>query len=176
MKKIQDAVLRQSIREIDAIISFLSYKCDDLSYFLRSTATLQIEEGFEEVNYFSTNLKLITSKVGEVRLKLLGESKPDWEERARPIVGRILASHVEISLSDGMSKQLTRGFLNIDNIAPWWTWLSIDKIEGFESNLKTIYSWVPLHLTEFVNDAIDMNPEESIQWATDYVLVEKEEK
>ena len=55
---------------------------------------------------------------------------------------------------------MSQGFIDEDEIAPWDTW--IEAIGGH------VLTWVPAAFVSLVADAILVNPEECIRWASDW--------
>lgn len=58
------------------------------------------------------------------------------------------------------SPPVSHGYIDVDEIAPWDTW--IEAIDGY------VLTWVPKVFVSLVADAIMVNPEECIRWASDW--------
>lgn len=119
----------------------------------------------------SQELRPANLNVGELHVSL---SDADWragvefvlrQRRQRlqpPLVaapGRILAFQPGETLSDGAADAVTAGFFDVNNTPPWDTWV------GFADG--TLYAWIPQALELVVQDAIEVNPEQCLKWATE---------
>lgn len=85
--------------------------------------------------------------------------------RPRPITdlagGRLLAYAPDMNLADGAAKLATSGYLDIDNVPPWDTWVDyVDEVDG----ANYLVSWVPPSFVESVSDGVEANPEQCIWW------------
>ncbi len=81
--------------------------------------------------------------------------------------GRLLAYFPETNLYDGAAEIHTDGFLDVDNLPGWDTWVAF-----FEDEPKTNYgsyliAWIPPEFIELVSEGIAYNPEECIMWLSD---------
>jgi hypothetical protein len=72
--------------------------------------------------------------------------------------GRIVAFQPGETLSDGAADAVTAGFFDLNNTPPWDTWV------GFREG--TLYAWIPQALEIVVQEAIEVNPEQCLKWAT----------
>lgn len=78
-----------------------------------------------------------------------------------PEVGdRLFAFRPQDSLFHASSPPMSQGFIDNDEIAPWDTW--IEAVDGH------VLTWVPSAFVSLVADAIMVNPEECIRWASDW--------
>jgi hypothetical protein len=74
-----------------------------------------------------------------------------------PAGDRVLAFLPRDSLFHGSSPPECDGFIDVDEIPPWGSWvLLVDEV---------LLSWVPAAMVDGVDSAIRCNPEESIRWA-----------
>lgn len=82
--------------------------------------------------------------------------------------GRLLAYFPNMNLSDGAAEDETLGFLNVDNIPAWDTWIAYFE-EYADRDYYGFYlvAWIPPQFVEFVSDGIHVNPEECILWLSD---------
>jgi hypothetical protein len=71
--------------------------------------------------------------------------------------GKLLLFTPQDSLSDGAATVASNGFIDVDNVPPWDTWLYFDG--------RTLVTWVPPQLISTVQLGIDVNPEGCIRWA-----------
>jgi len=76
--------------------------------------------------------------------------------------GRLLTYFPDESLACGVAEVVTGGFLSINNVPPWDTWVAY-----LHEDERTAYlvSWVPGKMTEILDSGIDANPEECFGWA-----------
>lgn len=82
-------------------------------------------------------------------------------DRVLPQVGdRLFAFRPQDSLFHASSPPISQGFIDEDEIAPWDTW--IEAVGGH------VLTWVPAAFVSHVGDAILVNPEECIRWASDW--------
>jgi hypothetical protein len=75
--------------------------------------------------------------------------------------GKLLAHFPFLSLFHGLSVPETGGFIDVDEIPPWDTWVH------FTGDF--LVTWVPANLESAVQLAIDCNAEDSIVWLNDVV-------
>jgi hypothetical protein len=85
--------------------------------------------------------------------------------RPRPITdlagGRLLAYEPDVNLADGAAMVATGGYLDVDNVPPWDTWVDyVDEVDG----ASYLVSWVPPSFVESVSDGVEANPEQCIWW------------
>lgn len=110
-----------------------------------------------------TDLSAITNEVAAVlarRLELLGSAPAS--AAALPPGDRILAFLPRYSLFHGSSPPECAGFLDVDEIPPWGTWIVLAG--------EMLLSWVPASMVAGVDSAIRCNPEQSIRWASEQPL------
>lgn len=88
--------------------------------------------------------------------------------------GRLLAFFPDWSLFDGAADAESHGFIDHMNFPAWDTWVyygsenhSFQNSFEKHSVINYLISWVPPQLVKAVDDAIRVNPEESIMWLTD---------
>ncbi len=87
-------------------------------------------------------------------------------------LGRCLVFDTEQSLFDGSSSNVSGGFFDVNNAPPWDTWILYriedNNIPGkFNSWSSYLVTWVPVPMVDIVQDAIDVNPEQCLAWASD---------
>ena len=83
--------------------------------------------------------------------------------------GRLLLFEPGLTMSDGLAKKLTDGFLDVHNCPPPGLWLGY-LFRGYTLNGETIaddvlISWIPDSEIGRVSDGIDINAEGCISWA-----------
>lgn len=74
--------------------------------------------------------------------------------------GKILACRIDLTLVDGAAGEASEGILDSYNFPPIDTWFHY--IDAPANCL--LLAWIPAFFTHLVNDGIDVNPEECIQW------------
>ena len=107
-----------------------------------------------------TDLAGIKAEVAAIlarRLELLGSTPTP--AAALPPSDRILAFLPLDSLFHGSSPPECDGFIDVDEIPPWGTWIVLAG--------EMLLSWVPASMGAGVDSAIRCNPEESIRWASE---------
>ena len=77
--------------------------------------------------------------------------------------GQLLTYQPDLNLVHGLEEMETCGYVDIDNIPPWDTW--IDYI--CEANGNYLLCWVPAPFIPLVADGIAVNPELCFQWLDD---------
>jgi hypothetical protein len=77
--------------------------------------------------------------------------------------GRLLIYEPDMNLAHGLEESETRGFVDIDNIPPWDTW--IDYV--IEAKANYLLSWVPGPLVTLVTDGIAVSPEMCFRFLDD---------
>jgi hypothetical protein len=106
-----------------------------------------------------TDLAGITAEVTAVlarRFELLGRAPT--LAAVLPPGDRILAFLPRDSLFHGSSPPECGGFIDVDEIPPWGTWIMLTD--------EMLLSWVPASMVPGVDSAIRCNPEQSIRWAS----------
>lgn len=68
-----------------------------------------------------------------------------------------------MSLAHGLEESETGGYVDVDNIPPWDTW--IDYV--YEANGNCLLSWVPGPFVSLVSDGIAVSPEMCFRWLDD---------
>jgi hypothetical protein len=90
--------------------------------------------------------------------------------------GRLLAYFPDDNLADGVAEAESGGFLDVNNIPPYdtWVWMvrnirSFNYSDGAEGEMEADYlvAWVPPIFVELANRGIDVNPEGCILWVSD---------
>jgi hypothetical protein len=74
----------------------------------------------------------------------------------------------DINLAHGLEESETNGYVDIDNIPPWDTWVAYI----YEEKVNYLLSWVPAEFAQLVSDGIKVSPEACILWLdeTDFAL------
>ncbi len=102
----------------------------------------------------------IAEKVTLARSQILRQSgKRSDSEDFDLCGGRLLLYAPEDNLADGAAEYVSLGFFDVDNVPPWDTWIAVYG--------KYLVSWVPAQLFRFVQEGLDVNPEQCILWADD---------
>lgn len=73
---------------------------------------------------------------------------------------RLFVFRPQDSLFHASSPPMSQGYIDDDEIAPWDTWITA--LDGH------VLTWVPSPFVPLVSDAILVNPEECIRWASDW--------
>jgi hypothetical protein len=74
--------------------------------------------------------------------------------------GRILISEIDMTFVDGASEALSEGLIDINDCPPIDTWFYITDFE----HGRLLYAWIPEHLIELVDKAIEVNFIDCIYW------------
>ena len=74
--------------------------------------------------------------------------------------GKILVYFPDENLCHGLEESETEGFVTVDNVPPWDTWIAY--IYTKEENF--LLSWVPDEFVNLVNSGIEVSPEECFNW------------
>jgi hypothetical protein len=113
--------------------------------------------------------------LAEQRAKLLqlANAYPDPDERdvlVRGLSGGhlLVCTGLDESVWDGAAQAESRGFFDINDLAPWDTWICYVRPQG-EDNGRTgqapfVMSWVPSAFVRLVEDGIRVNPVGCIRW------------
>jgi len=128
-------------------------------------------------DYYYRNLeedrRLIVQSLCDKRSRLLSRSQGILQARAQGFAqGRLLACSPDGSVWDAASQAASEGFFDEGDLPPWDTWMLYQpqKVEsdnpGKEDSHYTLFSWVPPHLIELVEEGIRANPVDCIQWAS----------
>lgn len=77
--------------------------------------------------------------------------------------GRLLIYEPDMNMAHGLEESETRGYVDIDNIPPWDTWI------GYVVEAKAHYllSWVPGSFVALVTDGIAVSPEMCFRFLDD---------
>lgn len=81
--------------------------------------------------------------------------------------GSLLAYFPETNLYDGAAEIHTDGFLDVDNLSGWDTWIAFFEDEPETNYGSYLIAWIPPEFVELVSKGIDCNPEECIMWLSD---------
>lgn len=109
-----------------------------------------------------TDLPGIAAEVATViarRAELIGSVPP---VAGLPAGDRVLAFLPRDSLFHGSSPPECDGFIDVDEIPPWGTWIVLAD--------DMLLSWVPASMVAGVEWTIRCNPEECIRWASEQPL------
>jgi hypothetical protein len=71
--------------------------------------------------------------------------------------GKLLLYYPHENLACGAARYSSNGFFDDNNVPAWDTWVQYEN--------KTLVSWVPTILVSLVQEGIDANPEQCIEWA-----------
>jgi hypothetical protein len=105
-----------------------------------------------------------------LRLPELGRRLPDVTGLCG---GRLVAYFPSFNLADGWAETQSKGFLDVDNIPPYDTWVwwvrSVSRVEYADhrtSELEASYlvAWVPPDFIELADAGVRANPEDCIRW------------
>ncbi len=72
----------------------------------------------------------------------------------------------EVNLFHGLEEEETLGYVDINNIPPWDTWIAYivePEAEGLQW-VQYLLSWVPPEFIPLVGGGIDVCPDECIRW------------
>lgn len=72
------------------------------------------------------------------------------------------------NLADGAAAVVSHGYFDDDNVPPWDTWVMYVPADAAQPG--KLISWVPPQLFKLVDDAVQVNPEECVYWATEREL------
>jgi hypothetical protein len=77
-----------------------------------------------------------------------------------------LAYFPDAELSDGAAEAESSGFFDVFNEPPWDCWVAWAEAPGVreDSYRAFLVAWIPEQLASIVGRAIDVNPEQCIQW------------
>ena len=109
----------------------------------------------------SNSRKSWIQSVAKQRRRALGGGSISLQKRFYGYEGRLLAYFPDESLACGVAEPETQGFLTVDNVPPWDTWVAYLH-EGDQTNY--LVSWVPGRLTKLVDEGIRVIPEECLGW------------
>jgi len=105
-----------------------------------------------------------------LRLPKLGRGLPDVIGLCG---GRLVAYFPSFNLADGWAETQSKGFLDVDNIPPYDTWVwwvrSVSRVEyadrrTSEIDASYLVAWVPPDFIELADAGIRANPESCIRW------------
>ena len=107
------------------------------------------------------------------RLLQLANVYPDPDERDVLVRGwsggrLLVCTGLDESVWDGAAQAESRGFFDINDLAPWDTWICYARPQG-KDNGRTgqapfVMSWVPSAFVNLVEDGIRVNPVGCIRW------------
>ncbi len=104
--------------------------------------------------------KRVVASVASARRVALKRPTPRPAEHLAE--GRLLAYAPDDSFSCGAAEAETNGYLDINNVPPWDTWVAY----LYESKRRQyVVSWVPPNFINAVARGIFVNPEKCIWWA-----------
>jgi hypothetical protein len=113
------------------------------------------------------------------RLLQLANAYPDPDEpdvQVRGLSGGrlLVCTGLDESVWDGAAQAESRGFFDINDLAPWDTWICYVRPQG-EDNGRTgqapfVMSWVPSAFVSLVEDGIRVNPVGCIRWLEKDIL------
>jgi len=102
---------------------------------------------------------------------------PELGRRLPPVTdlcgGRLVAYFPSFNLADGWAETQSKGFLDVDNIPPYDTWVwwvrGISRVEyadhrTSEIDASYLVAWVPPDFIELADAGIRANPEDCIRW------------
>ncbi len=81
--------------------------------------------------------------------------------------GSLLVYFPETNLYDGAAEIHTDGFLDVDNLPGWDTWVAFFEDEPETNYGSYLIAWIPPEFVDLVSEGIDCNPEECIMWLAD---------
>jgi hypothetical protein len=81
--------------------------------------------------------------------------------------GRLLIAYPEESVWDGAAEAASRGFFDVADHPAWDTWCYYGNDFRAEPGFF-IVSWVPNNFIDLAQEGIDVNPVDSIQWASKF--------
>ncbi|MGD1955773.1 MAG: hypothetical protein ACFBZ9_11175 [Sphingomonadales bacterium] len=148
--------------ELNATIAFCmdKYRSTDPVYSLR-----RLEESVSDRSILERRENVVSAIQLRRSDALLAEGyeiKPNPPEDLSG--GRLLAFFPDHDLSDGTAEAETNGFFDACNTPPYDTWIAIVAAAKGRSHDDFLISWVPGEIIGAVNEAIQINPEECIQW------------
>lgn len=119
----------------------------------------------------SHDRKSWVDSVAKLRRRLLGGGKHSLPEQWKYhggkhsllwYEGRLLAYFPDENLACGVAEAETEGFVTVDNVPPWDTWVAY----LYEADHAAyLVSWVPRKLMPLVDSGIRANPEKCFDWA-----------
>lgn len=81
--------------------------------------------------------------------------------------GRLLVYFPEQNLYDGAAEIETDGFLDVNNLPGWDTWVAFFEHDPEKWDGSYLITWVPPQFVKTVSNGIYVNPEECIIWLAD---------
>jgi hypothetical protein len=109
----------------------------------------------------SNDRKSWVDSVARQRRRALGGGKHSLPKRIYWFEGRLLAYFPDENLACGVAEAETGGFLTVDNVPPWDTWLAY---LHEDDRATCLVSWVPGKMTRIVDSGIKVNPENCFDW------------
>lgn len=113
----------------------------------------------------SLTISEAVERISSIRATALGPQPP-----ALPgdVQGRLLVTEIDGSFGDSPSAIITNGIIDEDDLPPWDTWLRAYS-EELDSgiNFVVLLSWIPQELVEAVDKAVQEDPTECVQWASE---------
>jgi len=74
--------------------------------------------------------------------------------------GRLLLYEPDRDLAHGIEEEETRGYVDVNNVPPWETWVAYI----FEPEANYLLSWVPRQFISLVSAGINVSPEKAFRW------------
>jgi hypothetical protein len=128
-----------------------------LSHQLRSVPLMPPQEMWED--FSDQSIKAAVAHVVSSRSQCLRDRHDNFDKgsEANPS-GKLLHYFPHENLACGAANYASNGFFDDNNVPAWDTWV--------EYADRTLVSWVPVILVPLVQEGIDANPEQCIQWAS----------
>jgi len=80
-----------------------------------------------------------------------------------PFIGRILIAHIDETLLDGASEDVSNGFIDMFDIPPIDSWFYLEN-NPKHLDRRILYAWIPEQFVEATQVAIDVNCVECFNW------------
>jgi hypothetical protein len=109
-------------------------------------------------------LRQVVDDVFQERRRLLGSGSKSLSG-SKLARGRLLICYPEESVWDGAAEAASRELFDVGDNPPWDTWCHYGIDDRLEPGVF-IVSWVPPNFIQLAQRGIDVNPVESIQWAS----------
>lgn len=115
--------------------------------------------------------RMMERVIDERRHALHGMPAPSEQPQLEGLLqgGRLVVYFPDDNLCDGAAELATGGFLDVDNMPPWDTWVGMFREDPESPTQSSDYliAWVPPVFVEAVAQGIWVNPEVCIQWLED---------
>ncbi|MCZ6816636.1 MAG: hypothetical protein O7F76_08030 [Planctomycetota bacterium] len=167
---------------LESLRSYEHDQDDLLKYVLRSEALRPpVKAGDwndDGISFWIDQVKMAEYVIAERRRLLTETSTVSVYECQHLSVGRLLAYYMGYSLHDGMASHETAYFFDIEDTPPWDTWVDFVTVPRCPtktdvSSLKPIeldellIAWIPPEYTELVQQGVDTQPLEILNWVDD---------